>query len=324
MLECVLVGPPTDLGPFPHARCVHQAVLLPVLPLQVGVHRVAGCACQVTDHRPLGPHQRVQDAALPHVGASDNAHFDAPGRGVHLRARGLTGLGELGDQEVQDVPDAVAVLGGDGGGLHAVRPELGRVQCGLRRLTLVDCQVLGHTGLGLLEPCDDLLVGGVGAFLAVHNHDDGVRFPDGHRRLALNVVWQVPSAIARQAVFDPLILHVRQVGQPPCVDNHELLAPPVPTAVHPVPRDAGGVVNNGLGGPREAVEQLRLANVRPPHKGNLRQTLVWNHSFFGHLQLCFAVQLEGLLIIPIATLHSVLWGHPHICILVVKGVLPQE
>ncbi len=212
------------------------------------VDRVAGGAGDLVDDDALLAGHLVQQRGLADVRAADQRD---PAGAADRGAEGLLGrLRQRLQDGVQHVAGAAPVQRGDGVRLtEPERPQVGGVGLTAETVHLVGGQ---HDGLaGLAQQSYDGLVGVGGADLGVDDEDDRVGGLD--RVLGLRGHGGV----------DPEDVLLPAAG----VDDLEPAPGPLGLVGHTVTRDAGLVLHDGLAAADDAVDESRLADVRPAHDG---------------------------------------------------------
>ena len=238
-----------DPGPAPEAGRVDQAVLH-ALPGDLRVHRVARRAGDVGDDHRVPAHDGVDQRRFPHVGPAHDRHLD---RAVVLFFD-RRGFGHPFRQQVHQVARIASLQGGDHHGLaQSQSAELvGVVFLGAA------VHLVGDDDDLLAGPADDfgrLLVQGRDARADVRDQQDHVGFADGQPGLLLDGGLHGLVGFRDQA---------------PRVHHGELLPEPVGVGVMPVPRDARGVVHDGVAAADHPVEQHRFAHVGASYDGDDR------------------------------------------------------
>ena len=197
--------------------------------------------------------QAVRERRLAHVGAADERD---PRGGVVLIHLGVVGqclhdgVEEVARARPVDGAERVHVADAEApqlGGLHAAKVVVGLVaddQDGL---------------LGAAEHLSDLLVEVRDAGLDVDHEEDHVGLLQREEHLLADGGLEALGGAGHEAAG---------------VDEIELAAAPVHLAVDPVARDAGLVVDDGVPGLGEAVEERGLAHVRAADDGDERHSRV--------------------------------------------------
>ena len=221
------------------ARGVDEEIAL-AAPLERAVDGVSRGPRDRRHDRSLCPQEAVEQRRLADVGP---AHDRDPQRRLHVL--GDRDPRQLLERGVEQVPHALAVLGGDGE--HAREPEPGEVLGAvLGPLDLVD----GHQHLlaATAQAGRDGLVVGQQPRTAVHHENDQVRLV--YRQLGLG-----------RGRSQQRIVGLQQ--QPARVDQLEGGPLPGRLRVVAVARGAGPAVGDGLAPSADPIEKSRLADVRP-------------------------------------------------------------
>ena len=209
-----------------------------------GVDAVAGGAGDVGDDVALLADEGVDDGALADVGTAYDGKAGDVGVDVVL---GL--LGELADDDVEQVAGTVAVGGGDAEGVaQAEGVELGCAILLLGAVGLVGGKDDG--GLRAAQDVGHLLVEVGDAVLDIDHEEHHVGFLDGDEHL----------------LADLLLEDVVGVDHPAAgIDDGELASAPFALAVLAVAGGARFLGHNGMTCFRQPVKQGRFAHIGPPN-----------------------------------------------------------
>ena len=216
---------------------------------ELGVDGVARCARHRADQGPLVAEQGVEQRRLADVRP---AHDREP-VGLLVGGRFEIGRRQRFEHAVEEVPHPDAVLGRKEGRLGKAQLEdlVGEVALA-RRVRLVR----GDDDLppGAAKQLRDLAIDRGQPLADVEQQDDHLRLVDRDAGLGLD------GPLGR-------ILGTVQV-EAGSVHHGEFAPAPVGDAVKPVARQAGLRIHDGLAPAEDAVEQGRLADVRPADDGN--------------------------------------------------------
>ena len=214
--------------------------------LQQRVDGVARGARDVADDQPLLAEQPVHERRLADVGPADDGHRNLVGRLQRHRAADLAGRLQLALDGVHQIVHAGAVLGRDlEHVIEAEREEL--VHPVARALVVGLVHRQQHRRLG--HPANlggNLVVARHAPFAAIDDEDDQIGLQDG----------------ALAVLDDQIVQRVLGVTEDAAgVDEPERHAQPLRVVRHHVAGGPGHRIDDGAAGPRDAVEQRRLAHV---------------------------------------------------------------
>ena len=235
-----------------NARGVDHTVVLAVA-LDDGIDGVARRAGNVGNDRAVGAQDSVEQRGLTGVGAADDGHVQRIGE---LIGDLVLLLGQQGHDVVEQVARAVAMQGRERRGLaDAERIELpDAVVFAIGVVELVH-QQKDRLVAALEHACDRLvLLGDAGAAID-HKQDDG-GFLGGGKGL-----------VADGRGKDVIALERLDAAR---VDDGELAAVPIGRVVRAVARDATGLVDDGVRGLGQAVNERGLAHVGASDDGDDR------------------------------------------------------
>jgi hypothetical protein len=206
------------------------------------------------DDRPLEADQAIEQRRLADVGPADDRHRD---RRLAVVGRRLGRLAQVRQHVLQQGVDADPVLGRDRvERLDAERIEFADQVVLLRGVDLVHRQQ--HRLLELAQPLDQLLVQRIEAGAAVDHRDHDVGLLGGDQRLDAHRPPQLLVLLGLEAAG----VDDQEAAVAPAADGDVAVARHARRRRHQRPPRVG-----------EAIEQRRLAGVRPPDEGDDRQRL---------------------------------------------------
>ena len=210
------------------------------------INRVDRRPCDIVDDHSLATGQLVQQRRLADIGTPEQCNPT----GTAVTTDPLPGLGEHGDQNVQQVSGATTVQGGRGERLAQPQgPQRCGREFGVRIVGLVRHHQ--HRNVCPLQDARDFGVRIGRSDGRVENERDGVRF--GECALSLPRDLRTQAACARVP--------------PAGVHHQEVLAVPFGVVRDPIPRDARDVLDNCLTSTEDSIDQGGFPDIGSANDG---------------------------------------------------------
>ncbi len=235
-------------GLFANTGSIHQHIFS-VLIFHPLIDAVPRGARHVADDDPLFPGDAVEQGGFARVGLADQRHSN---QALFLLFP-LVLWGEMRIAGVQQIAGVIAVDGGHAHRVpHAQVVEFIKFRRRLSRsVQFVDAQ--NHRFFGALEQRRHVLIRRGDAGTHVDDKDNHIGGVDGDHGLSPHKFQNLVVGLGLDA---------------PGIDELKDPTSPFPFGINPVPRDAGGILHNGLFPANQPVKEHGFAHIGPAHDCN--------------------------------------------------------